>query len=177
MPVDLQPLLPRSSASPSWALWRALDELESVLSDVMPDVYCARLAAAVSGSIGEHVRHCLDHVSALLAADPATTLSYDRRQRGTAVETDPAEALRQVMQLKHALGAWSARSLDEPLRVASLLSASDDAVTGWSTLGREVAFVVSHTIHHQAMIGMLLAIHGYAVPERFGYSPSTPRRH
>ena len=93
----------------------------------MPDVYCARFAPDVSGSIGEHVRHCLDHVSALLAADPSRTLSYDRRQRGTTVETDPGEALRQILQLKSALDAWSTRSLDEPLRVTSMMSASDDA--------------------------------------------------
>jgi uncharacterized damage-inducible protein DinB len=175
--MQLHPLLPRSSAPPPWALWRLLDQLESLLSDVMPEVYCARFAADVSGSIGEHVRHCLDHVSALLAADPSRTLSYDRRQRGTAVETDPVEALQQILQLKHALDAWSTRSLDEPLRVTSMISASDDAVTGWSTLARELAFVVSHTIHHQAMIGILLAVHGHSVPERFGHSPSTPRRH
>ena len=140
----------------------------------MPDVYCARFATNVSGSIGEHVRHCLDHVSALLAADPSRTLSYDRRQRGTAVETDPGEALRHILQLKNTLDAWSTRSLDEPLRVMSMLSSSDEPVTGWSTFARELAFVVSHTIHHQATIGILLAIHGYSVPERFGHSPSTP---
>ena len=38
-------------------------------------------------------------------------------------------------------------------------------MTGWSTLARELAFVVSHTIHHQAIIGVLLAIHGHAVPD------------
>lgn len=175
-PMELQPVRSRSSAPPSWALRHLLDQLESLLSDVSPDVYRARFATAVSGSIGEHVRHCLDHVSALLAADPSSTLSYDRRQRGTAVETAPAEALRQILQLKNALEMWPARSLDEPLQVASMMS-SEEGVTGWSTLARELAFVVSHTIHHQAIIGILLAIHGHAVPERFGHSPSTPRRH
>jgi uncharacterized damage-inducible protein DinB len=175
--MELQPLRARSSVPPSWALWRLLDDLESLLSEVAPDVYCARFATDVSGSIGEHVRHCLDHVSALLAADSSTTLSYDRRHRGTAVETDPAEALRQILQLKRALDVWSTRSLDEPIRVTSMISPSGDAVTGWSTLARELAFVVSHTIHHQAIIGVLLAINGHAVPERFGHSPSTPRQH
>ena len=158
-------------------LWRVLDELESVLLEAPADVYCARFASDVSGSIGEHVRHGLDHVSALLTADSSTTLSYDRRHRGTAVETDPAEALRQIERLKCALETWSTRSLDEPIRVTSIVSSSGDAVTGWSTLARELAFVVSHTIHHQAIIGLLLAVHGRTVPERFGHSPSTPRRH
>ena len=175
--MELQPVHARSSVPPSRALRSLLDELDSLLSALATDVYCARLAADVSGSIGEHVRHCLDHVSALIAADPSGTLSYDRRHRGTAVETDPAEALRRIAQLKVALDSWTARSLDEPVRVTSMISSSGDAVTGWSTLARELAFVVSHTIHHQAIIGVLLAIHGHDVPERFGHSPSTPRRH
>ena len=168
---------PGRTVSPASALKRLLDELELLLGGVAPDVYGVRVVAPVSGSIGEHVRHCLDHVSALLAADPCSTLSYDRRHRGTAVETDPAEALRRILQLKSALDAWSTRSLDEPIRVTSLISPSGDAVTGWSTLARELAFVVSHTMHHQAIIGVLLAMDGHAVPERFGHSPSTPRRH
>ena len=175
--MELQPLRARPPVPPFWALWCLLAELEGLLIEAPLELYCARFATGVSGSIGEHVRHCLDHVSALLTADPSTPLSYDRRNRGTAVETDPAEALRQIQHLKGALNMWSTRSLDEPIRVTSMLSSSGDAVTGWSTLARELAFVVSHTIHHHAIIGVLLAVHGHPVPERFGHSPSTPRRH
>jgi len=122
--MQLQPLRARSSVSPAWELWRLLDELDSLLTEVDSDVYCARFVAEVSGSIGEHVRHCLDHVSALLAADSSTTLSYDRRQRGTTVETDPAEAVRQILRLKRGIEAWSTRPLDETIRVTSMISPS-----------------------------------------------------
>jgi len=175
--MELQTLSTRGPSAPSRALWRLLDEIELLISNVPVRVYCERLASNVSGSIGEHVRHCLDHVAALVAADPSVTLSYDRRRRGTAVESDPAEALRQILELKRALDAWSTRSLDEPVRVTSMISPAGDAVTGWSTLARELAFVVTHTIHHQAIVGVLLSLHGHSVPERFGHSPSTPRRH
>lgn len=175
--MNAQPFQTRLLAPPAMSLWRLLGEIEALLSDVENDVYCARFATPVSGSIGEHVRHCLDHVSALLAADPSVTLSYDRRHRGTAIETDPMEALSQILQLKAGLDAWATRPLDEPIRVMSMISPSGETVTGWSTLARELAFVVSHTIHHQAIIGMLLALCGHAVPERFGHSPSTPSRH
>jgi uncharacterized damage-inducible protein DinB len=175
--MELQAVATRSSAPPARSLWRLLDEIELLISKVAVHVYCERLPSHVSGSIGEHVRHCLDHVAVLLAADPSATLSYDRRHRGTAVESDPAEALRQILELKRALEAWSTRSLDEPIRVTSMISPAGDAVTGWSTLARELAFVVSHTIHHQAIVGVLLSVHGHSVPERFGHSPSTPRRH
>jgi|KBSMisStaDraftv2_1062788.scaffolds.fasta_scaffold00043_2 uncharacterized damage-inducible protein DinB len=175
--MELQPVSTRRPVPAARALWRLLDEIESLISNVAVPVYCERPASNVSGSIGEHVRHCLDHIAALLAADPSVTLSYDRRHRGTAVESDPAEALRQILELKRALDLWSTRSLDEPVRVTSMISPAGDAVTGWSTLARELAFVVSHTIHHQAIVGVLLSIHGHSVPDRFGHSPSTPRRH
>jgi uncharacterized damage-inducible protein DinB len=165
-----------SSASEVDALRRLLDELQTLLLGVGPDLYCATFASDVSGTIGEHVRHCLDHVSALLTADRSGPLSYDRRHRGTPVERDPAEAVLRIEQLETALVAWSRRSLDEPLLVATMTSPSGETVTGWSTLSRELAFVVNHTIHHHAIIGVLLAVHGHAVPARFGHSPSTPRR-
>ena len=162
---------------PVGSLGRLLDELASLVLGLDPEVYRARGETSVSGTIGEHIRHCLDHVSALLSAHPSGTLSYDHRLRGTAVETDARAALQQILRLQAALERWSARSLDEPIRVTSMISPSGESVTGWSTLARELAFVVSHTIHHQATIAVLLILHGLDVPDRFGHSPSTPRRH
>jgi hypothetical protein len=152
-----------------------LDELGSVLMTLAPDTYVARPAPNVSGSIGEHVRHALDHIAALVASEPCSPLSYDHRERGTAVESDPSAALRQTFRLKAAIERWSARPVDEPIQVLSTVAASGESVAGWSTVGREVAFVLGHTIHHQAFIALLLDMQGLGVPERFGYAPSTPR--
>jgi uncharacterized damage-inducible protein DinB len=170
--VDVAP----TPVCPSLALSRLLDELSSTVIELPADVYRATFEGGVSGTIGEHVRHCLDHVSALLSADPSGTLTYDHRQRATSVETDPNAALQQMLRIKAALDRWRTRSLDEPIRVSSMIAPDGQSVVGWSTLARELAFVVSHTIHHQATIAVLLTIHGLAVPERFGHSPSTPRR-
>ncbi len=176
-PISMSHAVVAQTASPASALLRLLDELASLVGGLPRELYCGHFAAPHSGSIGEHVRHCLDHVSALLIADAVQALSYDHRQRGTAAEIEPAAAVRQIRHLQDAIEPWSARSLDEPIRVISMLSAEGDSVAGWSTLGRELAFVMSHTIHHQAMIGLLLATRGYTVPNRFGLAPSTPHRH
>lgn len=57
------------------------------------------------------------------------------------------------------------------------MSEGAQPVIGWSTLARELAFVMSHTIHHQAIVALLLEQQGGGVPdERFGYAPSTPHR-
>ena len=163
--------------SPVAALERALEELAAVVAALSPEAYCSRLLPKASGSIGEHVRHCLDHVSALVSADRSSYLSYDHRGRGTPVETDPAEALRciQLLQIKVAVGRWSTR-LDEPICVMSTVARDDVPLTAMSTMARELAFVLNHTIHHQATIGILASVYGCEVPDGFGYAPSTPRQ-
>jgi len=169
------PLTARSSAPPAWVLWKRLDEIASLLITIPPTLYTAPVIGRISGTLGAHVRHCLDHVAALVGAEPATILSYDRRGRGTAVEADPLAALQQILRLKAALERWSVRSLDEPVRVASQIDGSGASIVGWSTLGRELAFVLSHTIHHQAMMAAVLALHRVEAPDGFGFAPSTPR--
>ena len=166
---------PRST-TPVAALERALEELAAVVAALSPEAYRTRMFPSASGSIGEHVRHCLDHVSALVSADPSSCLSYDRRDRGTPVETDAAYALRciQLLRIKVAVGRWSAR-LDEPICIVSTIERGGSVLTSMSTLARELAFVLNHTIHHQAMIGVLASFHGCDTPDGFGYAPSTPR--
>jgi hypothetical protein len=161
--------------TPAAILRRHLDDISSVVMIVDFQTYTARPLPAVSGSIGEHVRHCLDHIAALVAARSPRPLSYDHRERGTFVERDPAEAMRQVLRLKAALDRWDGRTFDDPVCVVSLI-AIGQRVTGWSTLGRELAFVASHTTHHVAVIALLMAVLGVSAPEGLGYAPSTPKR-
>lgn len=156
---------------------RQLDDIAAIVMSIDDATYVARPMAEVSGSIGEHVRHCLDHIGALVVATAARPLSYDRRERGTPVERDPAEALRSIMRFKSAVDRWGDRDMDEPICVASMLTAAGESVTSWSTLGRELAFVNSHTIHHQAMIAVLLSLADLDVPDRLGLAPATPTRH
>jgi hypothetical protein len=161
---------------PARALRDRLDELMRLVMTLPNEIYAVR-TARVSGAIGEHVRHALDHVAALVAAPPSTVLSYDGRARGTAIESDPAAAVREIMRLDAALERWSHRPLDEPVAVTAIVFPDGQAVRGWSSLGRELAFVLSHTIHHQAIVALLLEGHGHRLADdRFGVAPSTPTR-
>lgn len=159
------------------ALRQRLDELMRLIGALAPDAYCAR-PSRVSGSVGEHVRHVLDHVSSLVTGDRSAVLTYDHRTRGTAVETEPHAAVRELARLDAALEQWVDQPLDEAVAVGAMVSANGQTITGRSTLARELAFVMSHTIHHQAIVALLLERQGAPLPGGgFGYAPSTPTAH
>jgi uncharacterized damage-inducible protein DinB len=157
---------------PVSALLVPLADLAAVVGGIDDGTYVARTFAPVSGSIGEHVRHILDHIAAFASASVSEVLSYDHRERGTAVEQDRRAALRRIADLTATLTAQPP-DLRTPVLVRTLVS-RDQEVTCASTLGRELAFVISHTIHHQAIVGLLLAARHEHVPTGFGLAPSTP---
>jgi uncharacterized damage-inducible protein DinB len=47
-------------------------------------------------------------------------------------------------------------------------------ITTRSSVGREVAFVINHTIHHHAIVGQMLSGRGIPVNPHLGLAPSTP---
>jgi len=166
---------PEQPNRPQQALARLLDDLGSVLLTLSPAAYMAKPLPGVSGSIGEHVRHILDHAAAFASARPYGVLTYDRRERGTPIETDPGAALRAIFRLKAAIAHVDEATLESPVAVMTMLEHGEPSIAAWSTLQRELAFVASHTVHHQALIATLLAIGGDEVPDAFGLAPSTPR--
>lgn len=159
---------------PITALVRLLDQLKDVVERVDDDTFAMVPAGKPSGSIGAHVRHCLDHVSAFLEGTAGGTLCYDRRRRGTQVEADRGAALAHIDAVTGLLLDLDPRVLDRSLRVAVQLDPAGASCTVWSTAGRELTFVISHTIHHHATMAVLLNETGTELPGRFGLAASTP---
>lgn len=157
------------------ALQAQLRALGSIVEE-LPDDLFTKKAGRASGSIGEHVRHSLDHARALLSLSDAEGLTYDARLRGTPVETHSSVAAHAIRRTCSDLEALNAIPLDRPIRLYLIEEAGRTPSEVTSTLGREVAFVVQHTIHHCALIGLLLERRGVPTPARFGYAPSTPAR-
>ena len=60
--------------------------------------YAMPAPGRTTGGIGGHVRHCLDHVFALLAGTSSGLCTYDRRRRGTNVETSRAAAIEAIAE-------------------------------------------------------------------------------
>lgn len=158
-------------------LEQCLHQLARFIASVSPAQYAQTPPGAPSGSIGAHVRHILDHIDALGKGLTSGLIAYDRRERGTAVESDPTAAQEQIKSLLTKISAIKESDLEKPIGVELVLSSDKPAQQMPSTLARELAFVLSHTVHHHAMIRFLAETNGIGVEDWFGYAPSTIQYH
>jgi hypothetical protein len=156
------------------ALLELLDEMRSMVERIDDDSYIAPAPGRTGGGIAGHVRHCLDHVGALVAAMRTGLCAYDRRARGTLVERCRVAALERIDDLAGDLAQADVELVDAPVAVENQIDATGTTVVTLSTFGRELVFVSSHTVHHNALIAHLLASHGISVDARFGLAPATP---
>jgi uncharacterized damage-inducible protein DinB len=157
------------------ALADLLAQVADVVRELPDDAYVAAGPRGVSGSVGAHVRHCLDHVLALEHALGAREIDYDARRRGGGVETDRWAAIAALDAARARVLTLDDRWLARFVRVRTQLTRHGRPVVTRSTIGRELAFVISHTIHHNATINVLLHQQaGHDTPPGFGYAPSTP---
>lgn len=154
------------------ALAAALGQLADLAAALTDDQYTRR-PAAVGAAVGGHVRHNLDHVDALLRGLRAGHLDYDRRERGTAVERDRGEAVAAADRLRAELLAFPWAAAPPRLPLSALLAPDLPATEVQTTPEREVVFVLSHTVHHNALIAVIARLVEADPPADFGYAPST----
>lgn len=164
------------TASVSVALAGRLFELAGVIEDLDDRTYVGVRQDGVSGSIGAHVRHTIDHVAALVDGSSAGRVDYDSRRRGTVVESSRTAARAELERLAQKLQWLPDEELEAPIELLAVVDRSARRVSAFSTVARELVFVLSHTVHHQAIIALLLASAGQSTPDGFGLAPSTPGR-
>ena len=157
------------------ALAARLVELAAVVESLDDVTYVAARRDGVSGSIGAHVRHTLDHVAAVLEPATADVIDYDTRRRGTEIETRRSGAAAELRRLARALQS-SGPAFDRRVELSAVIDPTGRRVRAESTLERELVFTLSHTIHHQAIVALLMADAGRTTPARFSLAPSTPSR-
>lgn len=125
------------------------------------------------GSIGAHLRHVLDHYVSFLGGLGAGRIDYDVRRRGTVVEQDPGAAIEAIDGICARLGELAPVSASMPLEVRVTVDAKLPGHWAASSVLRELDFLLSHTIHHYAIVAILCGRVGVAVAPTFGVAPAT----
>lgn len=131
-------------------------------------------AAFRNSSLGQHLRHTLEHVEALLEGLPEGCIDYDARKRDEVIEREPELAADRCRQLKQLLASSSITfSTEDEITVRATSEKGEEAAGRRSTIGRELQFLVSHTVHHFAIMAGICHGLGIQTTEDFGIAPST----
>lgn len=152
-----------------------LEQAVEVLRHLDDATYAAGGAAPGISPVGAHFRHVFDHYHAFLAGLPIGAIDYDARERKVPLETDRALALATALGYISDLTRLPADLAARPIQVTLRSVAGTDDAPDWSTssIKRELQFLVSHTVHHFALIKELLRRTGYEAEAAFGVAPST----
>lgn len=173
-PPSSVPSVEASSSAFADPLIAVLEQLRSLVARTTQADYVAPADARfLNATIGGHVRHCLDHIAAIVGRDRNQPIDYDHRARGTSVETDPVAGLSELQRLIAGLVALRDIEGDRPVDVLLMPDRRGHSIIVRSSLARELAFALSHTIHHQATVRGIALARGISVDHTFGYAPST----
>jgi uncharacterized damage-inducible protein DinB len=126
-------------------------------------------------TIGQHMRHILEFYLLLVSGSLSGIISYDKRERNPRIENNLSFALDTINLL---IPALSLLKEDNPVDLEA--DYTTDGSSGnhvKSSVGRELAYCIEHSIHHQALIkaGLIAAGLVHTIDDNFGVAYSTIR--
>jgi hypothetical protein len=129
----------------------------------------------MKNGVGSHFRHCIDFYNSFLSSLETGRINYVLRKRNPLVEIDSSLAIREIEAIIERLRRLLPPDLEKPVEVILEVSSGPLDSSGWgrSTVMRELQFLLSHTIHHYAVIALAVRLQGFEPPEEFGIAPST----
>jgi uncharacterized damage-inducible protein DinB len=149
-------------------LQQAIDLIEN-LSD---QVYRNNSSLLFNSGVGKHIRHILDFYSAFLRSTEGK-IDYDARPQAPELQSDRLAAIEKIQEIITALHQIESTEPKRWTKNDDTGGRGTKAVYSRSSIGRELQFLASHTVHHFAIIAFILKAQDIEPPPRFGVAPST----
>jgi len=120
-----------------------LNTLEVFTRSIERNQYTTPVFELGNASVGQHVRHTIEIIQALINGYLGGEINYEQRKRDLEIETAPEYASNLCKDLSHLIDRK-----DKALRL------TDEDSEGFleTSYQREIHFVLEHTIHHMALI-------------------------
>ncbi len=152
-----------------------LMQLKDLLAKIKREDYTRKHDVLSGATIGQHIRHILEFYLLLVSGSFTGIISYDKRKRDIQIESDPEFGINTIDRLLPGI-----ETLNEANPVKFEGDYSSDGNAGnliISSVGRELAYCIEHSIHHQALIKAGLIGLGLKslTDEYFGVAYSTIR--
>lgn len=145
-----------------------LRAVQKLLTELGDPVYTKIEAPMFSSSIGAQLRHCLDFYLSFLSGIRIGKIDYDQRERDELTENSRYRAIQRIEETSERL--WKLSATDEQME---LLVRQDSPYWSTSSVRRELQFLLSHLVHHQALIAVMLRVQGIVPAEEMGVAPAT----
>ncbi len=142
-----------------------------LLQRLGPDRYAVPVKTCFNSSAGGHFRHVIEHGQAVVVGLKTGVIDYEGRARDRLIETQVDHASEVLGRLQRELAELTDGAVeDRGLAVRSETVPGQEMAT---TLARELEFLISHTVHHYALITVIVGEQGVEAPRGFGMAPST----
>jgi uncharacterized damage-inducible protein DinB len=156
----------------------ALQQIVSVIEVVQSLNSIKKDYLYIECNLGKHVRHICDHFLALKHGMNTKLVDYNRRNRGTDVETKSGVALSQLQDLitwiELCESRLSSHQMNQDIQVYSEIDClQTQNMTFKSSVAREFLYLINHTIHHAAHISLIASQHNVEIPLNTGMAPCT----
>ena len=162
-----------------------LEQSIEVLSSLSDEHYIRKHPDTLN-SVGQHIRHIIDHYSALQDGVGKNEVSvsrtgdkvvhdlvdYDKRNRHCDIEFNRSVGIAEISKII----SWLKSSFhqDKILNINAEVSINTQrSVRLKSSFSRELYHLMNHTLHHLAYIALLVKLEGIEVPGSTGVAPAT----
>lgn len=150
-------------------------EIRNVLLQLTDEHYVHKSILLSNSSIAQHTRHIIEFYQSIVANGIIEKINYDKRERNILIETDRKFAISLLEKLETQL---SEEYKDYTMILEGNFSAFENNPAQIQTsLFRELAYCLEHSIHHQALIkvGLLELDKLSLIDETFGVGAATIR--
>jgi hypothetical protein len=161
---------------PAGANIRYLEQGVELIRRLGDEIYANCPENPYRGGVGAQFRHCLDFYDCFMRGVDNGEIDYSRRERDPRLETDRPYAIAKFKAVCDGLAGLTPEHCERAVRVKAEETAPGTPEWSSSTVARELQFLVSHTIHHYALIAVLLKMQAFDVGQEFpefGVAPST----
>ncbi|MDP5105010.1 MAG: DinB family protein [Polaribacter sp.] len=152
-----------------------LNEIKNVVSKLSDAQYTFQSTNLFGSTIGQHVRHILEVYQSVLNGFETKVINYDDRARNLVLETDTNSAIEVIDEICLKL---TGNQIDMQMVLeGNFCLAEGKKIKIDTSLLRELAYCLEHSIHHQALIkvGLLEVKCLNFIDDTFGLAPATIR--
>lgn len=153
-----------------------------LIEKVSHDDYVRIMMPQFQSCFGQHIRHIVDAYLSVQTAQLNTKahvndtsfINYESRSRGSTIESSQRSAISNIRDVLVWLSGLSAEDMTKKYQAVHQVTTEDEGtIVSETNLERELIFLISHAIHHFALVRTMLMFMNYELSAELGKANGT----